>query len=145
VAPGSSDPNAGPSDPLLDAQVGVELMAVEQSPAGRHQLNLGGGGAGGGYALNPDQLRDLVKQWHDILDRARRYDAEIALIRATGSAAADDASGGFTAGVRNLGIGLKASHDSLTGYIGSYIAKIDGARVRYDDAERGVESALTGL
>ncbi|HEY0806523.1 MAG TPA: hypothetical protein VGD84_15735, partial [Pseudonocardiaceae bacterium] len=128
-----SNPDAGVSDAQLEQQVRLDLITETQAAPtesawalafGPPKPDLGGGGTGGGYALDPTQLQAAIDIWQGILDHARTYDRAIAMLSNAITAAGDEASVGFTRQLEAAGKRLLTSHRSLTAYAENYLARL---------------------
>jgi hypothetical protein len=152
ISPSSqpSGPSSGASDQQLDNELNAELATVRQGPhapsewataLGDTGLNLGGG-AGGGYSFSPAELDAVIAQWHGVLQRAQGYNQQIHIITEVASAAADQASTGFTDQARALGTTLRTNHGSLVTYASDYIAKLQAAQQNYQNTEHATTASL---
>jgi len=148
-------PSSSPSDGQLDADLRGELSVLDQDPSHAvspwaaavgvtsPSLNLGGGGAGG-YEFSPAALEAVIGQWHAIVDRAQKFDENIRVITEVTTAAADEASTGFTSQAQTLGRNVRASHATLTAYAAAYVAKLETVQRNYQATEQQITASLKG-
>lgn len=145
-------PAAGPrdvSDQQLDERLNAELTVLELSPpsagfADGGSLTLGGG-HGGGYTFDSDQLDHIIARWHSVAAHADRMDEMIDVITKVSSAAVDRASTSFTSRTQAMGAGAQASHASLKSYATAYIERLQAARTNYTHTEQAVTASVNAV
>ncbi|UOX91446.1 hypothetical protein MUY14_12755 [Amycolatopsis sp. FBCC-B4732] len=90
----------------------------------------GGGGGGGQFQLDPEELKSLIGQWEDVLDKIVEDGSRIREIVLAGELAPgqDPASGSYATTTGDSVLALQRQNDSMRKYAQEYIKKLKEAQ-----------------
>jgi hypothetical protein len=148
------------SDPVLLNGLQTELSTVRQDPTAYpsawatglgvpQDIRFGpagsGGGAAGGYRVNPEQLRDWIAELQDIVgwvdDRARH----IRIIRESRPPAPDGSSAKANGAYVQAGGALQRSNDAIRNYASQLVTALQDSLRAYENTEQSNQDSLRNL
>ncbi|VVJ25304.1 Uncharacterised protein [Amycolatopsis camponoti] len=92
----------------------------------------GGGGKGGQFKMDPDELSSVISQWEDVLDKIVEDGNKIqSLVYAPKLAPGEDAvSGSYASTTSDSIAALQRQNDSMRKYAQEYIKKLKAAQTK---------------
>nr|WP_225956521.1 hypothetical protein [Amycolatopsis lexingtonensis] len=90
----------------------------------------GGGGGGGQFKMDPEELKSLIGQWEDVLDKIVEDGSKIREIVLAGELAPgqDPVSGSYATTTGDSVLALQRQNDSMRKYAQEYIKKLKAAQ-----------------
>lgn len=88
-----------------------------------------GGGGGGSFKMDPQELETVISHWEDLLDKLTADGLKIERVADSLRAPAQDtASGGYVSSGLDSILALKTQNDSMMDYVKNYIKKLNIAK-----------------
>lgn len=95
-----------------------------------------GGGPGGKFDFNPDELNDLITKWQRLYDDlSNDHEIAQAMTKVT-PPAAEDASSAFADTANASGFSYLRANEQMQNYVKNYIKKLNDALKSYTNAEQ---------
>jgi len=104
----------------------------------------GGGGKGGKFEMDPQELASVIGQWEDLLDKIVEDGQRITGMTATlGIAPGKDAvSGGYESTTMSSLTALQEQNDSMRKYAQDYIKKLKEAQTKTVSTDQGMSETF---
>ncbi|WP_410616809.1 hypothetical protein [Amycolatopsis sp. lyj-109] len=129
---------------MIIGEAGAAAQALWGDVLGTPGRVYGGGGKGGRFQMDPEELSTVIGQWEDLVDKIAEDGDKIKNLAYFGSLAPgqDAASGSFASTSGDSIAALQRQNDSMRKYAQEYIKKLKKAREAVQGTDQSMSDSL---